>query len=386
MRNSIKSEYLCNSNKNEPIYEPILPPIPPPLPKKPWENEKQFQNINENSEVDTCVKQEDQDHNKRGPAPLQRSPVIDNVALKALSEERKLKAKEESISNDIVEQLSRISLLTQQHISEKEVDHTHPTLDDRDEEVKKPELFAEELHTIRSEGGVLNASDFKNFNKVYKGTNSDEQPIKEFQCDDKPSLTVSTLKNHDKNDTSNINAQAQSKKSSDVNETVTCYENFQQTKVNSSDTYTKITKIKLDSNLVSIDVVATNSSPEKTLNVNETKHDSFDALEAFSSDGKGLAYIDESTENDDFSSQNALMDRLSACNVIEKQLLPSVEEENEPANELDDETALDHAIVDAAGLNERKYPEISVESIQIDNISHHSNLQDPTEDSKTMNE
>jgi len=58
----------------------------------------------------------------------------------------------------------------------------------------------------------------------------------------------------------------------------------------------------------------------------------------------------------------------------------------EPLNELDDDSALDDAIMDAAGLKDKEYQNLAVESIEVDNTSHSHNLQDHPEDSKTFEE
>ena len=86
------------------------------LPKKPSENDTNEEECD--GQHKTCSKQElNVDH--RGPTPLQRSPFMDNVALRALDDEQNLKMKEESIADDIADQLSQITLLARQHMTEQ---------------------------------------------------------------------------------------------------------------------------------------------------------------------------------------------------------------------------------------------------------------------------
>ena len=97
-----RNEYQLNTCKVEPIYEPILPSVPPPLPKKSWDDKTYIYPNEAASRSDISFPEEYQLHKQRGPTPLQRSPVVDNVALKVLSEGRNLKVKQNWTSEDIV--------------------------------------------------------------------------------------------------------------------------------------------------------------------------------------------------------------------------------------------------------------------------------------------
>ena len=131
---------MHSPTKYEPIYEPVLPPLPPPLPRKLWENNtKDLEAIQNSTEAYASSTRLNDNKEHRGPAPLQRSPVIDNVALKALSEEPNFRVKEICLSEDIHEQLSSISTPTKQHMSERgtlqdcsdEDDRTHKNMNEQ---------------------------------------------------------------------------------------------------------------------------------------------------------------------------------------------------------------------------------------------------------------
>ena len=97
--------------RNEPIYEPILPPIPPPLPPK---SEQDTTKYTSKTEVDASTNR----IGTTGPVPLQRSPVMDNAAWKALSEQQSLNERNKDLVEDIAEQLENISCLAK-HMAEK---------------------------------------------------------------------------------------------------------------------------------------------------------------------------------------------------------------------------------------------------------------------------
>ena len=328
LRSPTKNECLRNSKTIEPIYEPILPPVPPPLPKKPWESEKELEPIETASELDTCTEKAKKNYVQRGPAPLQRSPVIDNVALKALSEDRNLKAREDSIAEDIVEQLSQISLLTQQHMSEQGLVQSC-TNEEGEQKQKYQDSTSEKLHTLNYKSGILNSSG----KKVNDTSSTMCTSVIEFNEDDSKSANVAvpecSAKENYRTNILNLNG-AQAQGTIDLCDDVakTC-QNSQQDKV-TGDTYTQISKIKCKNEpaqLVKVEVTPINQMPGKDVEVVEKYEHFVDALEVMSTEGQGLPYIDESRGNETIYVGDIEAGHLCTSGKIQKRILSSVEEE-----------------------------------------------------------
>ena len=187
---SARNEHLCKSNRNEPIYEPILPPVPPPLPKKPWEMDVKDDEYEDKTEM---FLSKESNSESRGPTPLQRSPFMDNVALKALDEEKSLKIKEDSLADDIVDQLTQISLLTKQHMSEQGLVRQNVLHNQTKEEITPHTFSSEKVHTLRYESGILNLSGAKYSSESKKISSlSQSHNIKKID-DDKSEATVTDV-------------------------------------------------------------------------------------------------------------------------------------------------------------------------------------------------
>lgn len=366
-RNPTRNEYSCSSNKVEPIYEPILPPVPPPLPKKPWESIKEPKLEESACEVDKC-KKDTHIFIHRGPAPLQRSPVIDNVALKAINEERDLKAKEDSISDDIVDQLALISILTQQHMSEQGLISTNQTDNETKSEVKSKDSSTEELHTLKYKAQTLNTSN-THYDKKQSVDSSGANLQNEAQ--NKNNASSAAANNTHIHNIPDSDAQAQIKHVH-INETLHSYTQEQELQPMLIDTYTKISKSTPKSNVSS--ETSHFSSARIVVSDGKEKEDATsDALKVLSSDGEGLPYIDESKGCDSSFNTNIVTDGSTAYGIKEKRILASVEEENAKCDQLKaykepvsgiDEIALDAAIIEAAGLENT---ELVVERIQLQN-------------------
>jgi len=198
---STRNEQLCKSNRNEPIYEPILPPVPPPLPKKPWEMDVKDDEYEDKTEISLS---KESNSESRGPTPLQRSPFMDNVALKALDEEKSLKIKEDSLADDIVDQLTQISLLTKQHMSEQGLVKQNVPHNQTKEEITPHTFSSEKVHTLRYESGILNLSGATYSSESKKISSlSQSNNIKKID-DDKSEATVTDVQM-----TLNLNSNAQ---------------------------------------------------------------------------------------------------------------------------------------------------------------------------------
>ena len=321
-RNPTRNEYYCNSNKVEPLYEPILPLVPPPLPKKPWENIDP--KLSSASEVDKCEK-DTQILIHRGPAPLQRSPVIDNVALKAINEERNLKAKEESISDDIVDQLAQISILTQQHLSEQGLISTNPTVNETKQKLNSQDSSTEKLHTLKYKAQTLNTSDTQSYDK--KPTIDSSGVIIQNKVDNINDSCSSAGSNKSHiSSMPDLDAQAPIKHVH-INETLHTYSQEQELQPILIDTYRKISKPSPKSN-VSSETSQVISARNAGSDGKEKNDDTSDALKAISSDGEGLPYIDESKGCDHSYDTNIVTGGSTAYGIKQKRILPSVEEEN----------------------------------------------------------
>ena len=319
---------IHSPTKNEPIYEPVLPPLPPPLPRKPWENNikdiEAIQNGTESYAFSTRLK-DNKEH--RGPAPLQRSPVIDNVALKALSEGHNLKIKEVCLTEDIHEQLSSISTPTKQHMSER------GTLQDCSDEEdrmlksmnKQQIVQIEKLHTLKYKSAVLSASDQRMVGILDK----DCSPTLLIHSDGSGS-EIKAKKGGGANHilTAHEEAQAQQIFKGDGSD-ATLHEDCVQRNQNTVDSYTQVLKMSEDEPLGGAQFeIGTITCPRAMTVKGEEKGDHLvNAIEIMSSEGQGLPYIDEPRESDTSDSSLSDSRQLWANITVQRQTLPSVEEE-----------------------------------------------------------
>ena len=294
-----KNESLCKSNTNEPIYEPILPSLPPPLPKKPWENSIKEEDCETKNNFIPNEKSNDE---QRGPTPLQRSPFIDNVALKALNEEQSLKLKKESLADDIVDQLNQISVLTKQHMTEQGlVNHQEPDSYKRNE-IKSQTSTNEKVHTLKYNSGILNISDIQDRNTQI---NKSEARITDVQED--PNLDSNAqalLANKNLIQVTPLDSQMKYKSAKN------------------NDTYTTILKAEKDD----VSVESTLSPPSVISHKPQTKNDTPSALNVLSSSGDEFPFIDESKGSDGQHTLNIVTGGPSACGAKQKRILSTVQE------------------------------------------------------------
>jgi hypothetical protein len=335
-----KNESFCRSNTNEPIYEPILPSIPPPLPKKPWEG-----NIKEEDAEtkNNFILKEKSNDEQRGPTPLQRSPFIDNVALKALNEEQSLKLKKESLADDIADQLNQISLLTKQHMTEQGLVKHHEPESNKGNEMKSRTPTNEKVHTLKYNSGILNISDVQDRNmQIDTSSLSQSQPNNESYNDKSETRVI--VKQEDPNLDKNAQALIANKNLIQVtplNSQMKC------DNAKNNDTYTTILKTE-NTDFV---VESTSSSHDVKSHKSETKKDSRSALNVLSSCGDELPYIDESKGSDGQHNLNIVTGGPSACGAKQKRILSIVEEHKSVENlAVDEDDALNRAIIDAAEM------------------------------------
>ena len=112
-----------------------------------------------------------------------------------------------------------------------------------------------------------------------------------------------------------------------INETLPTYSQDQELQPILIDTYRKISKPIIKSNVSSETsqvISPRNAGPDGR----EKKNDTSDALKAISSDGEGLPYIDESKGCDHSYDTNIVTGGSNAYGIKQKRILPSVEEEN----------------------------------------------------------
>lgn len=297
----------------------------------PLENDiKDLEAIQNASEVDARTKMVKCDKEHRGPAPLQRSPVMDNVALKALAEEHHFKLKEDCIAEDIIEQLNSISLLTKQHMSEKglvrDCNDENGSMHKNDEN-KITQL--EKLHTLKYKSGILNASDKQIDNIQNKDGCSTGLICKDNNGD--PGSEIETEQNGVGNVILTIKeAQAQQtvEKSSDIDATL--HEVVQKNQ-NTVDAYTPILKTKSNEEPLKgaqLNIRTLIGVPATAGQVEERDANFADALVVMSSEGQGLPYIDEPRGKDTTDNVDSVAGQLWSNSAIEGRILPSVKEDS----------------------------------------------------------
>ena len=324
---SARNEQLCKSNRNEPIYEPILPPVPPPLPKKPWEIDVKDDECEDKTEI--SLSKESNSEN-RGPTPLQRSPFMDNVALKALDEEKSLKIKEDSLADDIVDQLTQISLLTKQHMSEQGLVKQNVLHNQTKEEIRPHTFSSEKVHTLRYESGILNLSGGKCSSELKKISSlSQSQNIKKIDGDESETTVT------DVQMTSNLDLNAQA-----LEESKSCVDKLHDNSFienennrNYDTYYTKVSKTEnIKANVTPSTIELSNISDDlQPLNSN-----TLGALKVLSSSGDELPFIDESRGNDESQNLNIVTGGSSACGAKQKRILPTVQEQGKYHQDLND--------------------------------------------------
>ena len=321
-----RNEYHLNTCKVEPIYEPILPSVPPPLPKKSWDDKTYIYPNEAASRSDISFPEEYQLHKQRGPTPLQRSPVVDNVALKVLSEGRNLKVKENWTSEDIVSHSAMALTSPCQNVFEQALQE-NTIASAKNEDPNEEISYIEKIHTLRYNSGILNSSDpehcanndIRKSKKEIKQANHSEIKDPPNKQDLKINVNIGTSENH---------AQAQLTNNAINNALEISNESIQQTSVNINNTYTQISKPKIGRYLKS-ESHHHQTSPQAS--IEEEKFNNYaDALKVMANDGEGLPYIDETKPCESYNDLNIVTGR--ACDFgttprLQTKILPSLKEE-----------------------------------------------------------
>ena len=323
-KRNIRSPTRNDSSRIEPIYEPILPPA---LPIKTWENEANLIFMEKDSEVDASIVRQNIHYAQRGPTPLQRSPVMDNVALKALSEEQNLKAREASLAEDIAEQLTQISKLTQQHMSKQGLVQTSASVKEENlNNMYKPST-EEKLHTLNYKASILKSrskDDNDTSSAITLDLKPNENSVSEHVIQDESKgnykIKISYLEH--------AQAQESLKLCHDYDKVSNKID--QKKHLEPEESYTQVSKARFNdepAKMIDFELASITQVPGKDIKLQE-KYDGFvDALEVMSSKGQGLPYIDESRENNTIDNEDYFARHSYTRDMIQTNMLPCVEED-----------------------------------------------------------
>lgn len=354
------------------------------MPKKSWDDKTYIYPNEAASRSDISFPEDYQLHKQRGPTPLQRSPVVDNVALKVLSEGRNLKVKQNWTSEDIVSHSATTLTSPCQNVFEQ-VLLENTIASAKNEDPNEEISYIEKIHTLRYNSGILNSSDPEHCANNDIGISKTE--VKQANYNEiKDPPNKQDLKMNVNIDTSDNHAQAQLTNDAISNTLQISNESIQQTSININNTYTQISKPKIGRYLKS--ELHHQTSPQAS--IEEEKFNNYaDALKVMANDGEGLPYIDETRPCESYNDLSIVTGR--ACDFgttprLQTKILPSLKEET---GEIDEETALCEAILEASGLKTDEYDEIVVQNLQFDANSHqmiHGGVSHVSEDSNIESE
>ena len=295
------------------------------MPKKSWDDKTYIYPNEAASRSDISFPEDYQLHKQRGPTPLQRSPVVDNVALKVLSEGRNLKVKQNWTSEDIVSHSATTLTSPCQNVFEQ-VLLENTIASAKNEDPNEEISYIEKIHTLRYNSGILNSSDPEHCANNDIGISKTE--VKQANYNEiKDPPNKQDLKMNVNIDTSDNHAQAQLTNDAISNTLQISNESIQQTSININNTYTQISKPKIGRYLKS--ELHHQTSPQAS--IEEEKFNNYaDALKVMANDGEGLPYIDETRPCESYNDLSIVTGR--ACDFgttprLQTKILPSLKEE-----------------------------------------------------------